>query len=102
MPGKKSYLDEELLEVAVGFVTNGDNIPREAKDRVQMAISLDNRNHLLDMSERMHLVEGHFLHKLTPKRLFALGGAFVGISSIYIEESRRFLIELAVTLLSAQ
>lgn len=95
----KPYLDQELLKVAVGFVTNGDEITREAKDRVQMAISLDNRSYLIGLNGRLDKVEGHFLHKLTLKRLTLLGGVFLTVSSIYIEESRSFLISLAEALL---
>ena len=90
----KPYLDQELLEVAVGFVTNGDNIPREAKDRVQMAISLDNRNHLIRLNGRLDKVENHFLHRITLKRLALLAGLFLTMSSFYIEESRSFIISL--------
>ncbi len=100
MDGQESYLDKELLATAVGFVTNGGDIPREVKDRVQMAISLDNRNHLIHQNDRLSTIEGHFLHKLTPKRLVALAGTFFGVSAIYIEESRTFLIDLAVALLN--
>lgn len=95
----KPYLDQKLLAVAVGFVTNGDDIPREAKDRVQMAISLDNRSHLIRMNGRLDKVEGHFLHRLTLKRLTLLVGLFVTVSSIYIEESRVFLIGIAKALI---
>lgn len=102
MPEPKSYLDKELLKVAVNFVTNGEDVPREVKDRVQMAISLDNRNHLINMNGRLGTVENHFLHKLTTKRLVALAGAFFSVSVIYIEESRGFLFDLAVALLNAK
>ncbi len=102
MPEPKSYLDKELLKVAVDFVTNGEKVPREIKDRVQMAISLDNRNHLIGMNGRLGEVENHFLHKLTPKRLAALVGAFFSVSVVYIEESRGLLVDLAVALLSAK
>ena len=95
----KLYLDQELLEVAVGFVTNGDDIPREAKDRVQMAISLDNRSHLIRLNGRLDKVEDHFLHKITLKRLTLLVGLFLTVSSFYIEESRTFLIGLAKALI---
>ncbi len=99
MGEKRPYLNDELLSAAVSFVQNGDRVPREVKDRVQMAISLDNRHDLLDMRDRMGIVEGHFLHKLTPKRVAALLGSFLAISSIYIDESRNFLIELIAALL---
>ena len=95
----KPYLDQKLLAVAVGFVTNGDDIPREAKDRVQMAISLDNRSHLIRLNGRLDKVEDHFLHKLTLKRLTLLVGLFLTVSSFYIEESRTFLIGLTKALI---
>ena len=95
----KTYLDQKLLAVAVGFVTNGEDIPREAKDRVQMAISLDNRSHLIRLNGRLDKVENHFLHRITLKRLTLMGGLFLMASSIYIEESRVFLIGLAQVLL---
>ena len=95
----KLYLDQKLLAVAVGFVTNGDDIPREAKDRVQMAISLVNRSHLIRLNGRLDKVEGHFLHKLTLKRLTLLVGLFLTVLSFYIEESRVFLFGLAKALI---
>lgn len=102
MQEPESYLDKELLKVAVSFVKNGEHVPREVKDRVQMAISLDNRNHLIFMNGRLGTVEEHPLHKLTPKRLAALAGGFVALSSLYIEESRGFLVDLAIALLGAK
>ncbi len=98
----ESYLDKELLKTAVSFVRDGEHVPREIKDRVQMAISLDNRNHLIYMNGRLGTVENHFLHKLTTKRLVALTTAFFSASAIYIEESRSFLVSLATALLSAK
>ncbi len=98
----ESYLDKELLKTAVSFVRDGEHVPREVKDRVQMAISLDNRNHLIFMNGRLGTVENHFLHKLTTKRLVALVTAFFSVSVVYIEESRSFLFDLAVTLLGAK
>lgn len=96
---RRPYLNDELLSVAIGLVKNGDDVSDAIKDRVQIAISLDNRTDLLDMRDRMDTVEDHFLHKLTPKRVAALAGGFVGISSLYIDESRDFLIDLIAAVL---
>ncbi len=102
MPTEKSYLDQELLEVAVGIVTNGDDVPREVKDRVHMAISLDNRSHLIQMNGRMDVVENHWLHKLTPKRIIAILSGFLTLSAVYIEGTRTVIVDILKAVLGIE
>jgi hypothetical protein len=75
------------------MIKNGDKIPQEQKDRILLAISLDNREDLLCMDRRLKQIEEHPFHKMTPKRIAAFLSAFLSLTLIYIKESRDAILD---------
>ena len=85
---------DALVKEAIELVKNGDKIPEDAYRKIQLAFSLDNRTDIMELKVNMEKVNNHPFHRITPKRLFAFLAGFVAVSGIYIEESRKVVLDM--------
>jgi hypothetical protein len=91
--GNSKFLTHELKDEAVSMIRNGDDVDPKRQRRIILAIALDNSEMLEDIDSRLQKVEDHPFHKLTKKRIAAMISAFLAMTTIYIKESRDFVIE---------
>ena len=91
---KPRAASDALVNEAIAMIENGDKIPVEAYRKIQLALSLDNRTDVMELKVNMDRVNDHPFHRVTPKRLFGFLAGFLAVSGIYIEESRRVVLEV--------
>ena len=93
MTEEPRFLSKALHDEAIGMVRNGDDVDPNQQRRIILAIALDNREDLGSMDTRLKRIEEHPFHKITPKRLVAMISGFLGLTLIYIKESRDVIVD---------